>query len=450
MLEYITAEGEIGVAMKGRSLSADQAPHPPSIDAIARNLTTDVSQNCYAVKAAREGVAAGEDWQAVATDRFGYYAESRLQSLINMSGVVLHTGLGRARLADEVVYAIAEVAESHAALEFDTESGQRGDRQDHVRWLLQELTGAEDALVVNNCAAAVMLALASHGRGQSVLLSRGQIVEIGGQFRMPDIIEQSGCYLTEVGCTNKTHLSDYQNAMDAETGVILRCHQSNFAQVGFVSQPEPRELAELAHENGWIFIDDLGSGCLVDTIQYGLRKERTVREAIADGADLAMFSGDKLLGGTQAGIIVGNTGSIAALKKHPLARAMRIDKLSLAGLEATLRMYFEGRAQQIPIWRDCARTLDDIKSDCTALRKAWGSGSVEIGVTELGGGSFPGDGVRTWRFGLGVDDSKLMKNLRKAGVIGRIEAGQIWLDPRTATKDEVKVVCGVLKGLKDV
>jgi len=450
MLTDNTAAGTNEVALKGSSPGSNSSKYPPSVDAIARNLTTDPDEHGYAIKAAREGIAAGDEWQSVASKRFGLYANGSLKTLINMSGVILHTGLGRARLADEVVYTITEVADSHASVEFDLESGARGDRQEHVRWLLQELTGAEDALVVNNCAAAVMLALSAQGRGQVVLLSRGQVVEIGGQFRMPDIIEMSGCYLDEVGCTNKTHLSDYANAMEAETGVILRCHQSNFAQVGFVSQPEPSELAELAHSEGWLFIDDLGSGCLVDTTQYGLGRERTVWEAVADGADIAMFSGDKLLGGTQAGIIVGKLAVMASLKKHPLARAMRIDKLSLAGLEATLRMYFEGRAEEIPVWRDCAKTLDSVKQDCFKLRKVWGTGSVEMGDTELGGGSFPGDGVRTWRFGLGSDDSKLMKNLRTAGVIGRIQAGQIWLDPRTATQDEVKETCGVLKGLRNV
>lgn len=450
MLKDNTAAGTNEVALKGSSPSSDTNKYPPSVDAIARNLTSDSNEHPYAIKAARDGVASGDEWQSVASERFGLYVNGSLKTLINMSGVILHTGLGRARLADEVVYAVNEVADSHASVEFDLESGARGDRQEHVRWLLQELTGAEDALVVNNCAAAVMLALSAQGRGQVVLLSRGQVVEIGGQFRMPDIIEMSGCYLVEVGCTNKTHLSDYANGMDAETGVILRCHQSNFAQVGFVSQPEPSELADLAHSQGWLYIDDLGSGCLINTTRYGLGKERTVREAVADGADIAMFSGDKLLGGTQAGIIVGKSAVMESLKKHPLARAMRIDKLSLAGLEATLRMYFENRSEEIPVWRDCAKSMDEVKQNCFKLRKAWGTGSVETGVTELGGGSFPGDGVRTWRFGLGSDDPKLMKNLRTAGVIGRIQAGQIWLDPRTATQDEVKETCGVLKGLRNV
>lgn len=436
--------------MKGGSQSSRSRQYPPSVDAIARELTSNSEEHPYAIKAAREAVASGEQWHTVASERFAHYSNGTIKPVINMSGVILHTGLGRARLADEAVYAITEVADSHASVEFDLDSGSRGDRQEHVRWLLQELTGAEDALVVNNCAAAVMLALSAQGRGQVVLLSRGQIIEIGGQFRMPDIIELSGCFLVEVGCTNKTHLSDFASQMDADTGVILRCHQSNFAQVGFVSQPHPRELSELAHSQGWLMIDDLGSGCLVDTTQYGLSKERTVREAIADGADIAMFSGDKLLGGTQAGIIVGKSAVMAALKTHPMARAMRIDKLSLAGLEATLRMYFENRAEDIPVWRDCAKSLTEVKQDCFKLKKAWGAGTVEPGITELGGGSFPGDGVKTWRFGLGTDDSNLMKNLRQSGVIGRIESGQIWLDPRTTTPDEVKETCGVLKGLRNV
>jgi L-seryl-tRNA(Ser) seleniumtransferase len=430
-------------------VAKNEQSYPPSVDRLARLINDDADLHRYAVLAARSTVQLGSvDWELVARERFLAMVGSSLGPVINMSGVVLHTGLGRARLAAEVADAVAAVANSHTPVEFELESGERGDRQDHVRWLLQELTGAEDALVVNNCAAAVVLSLAAVGGGGPVLLSRGQMVEIGGHFRMPDIIKMSGCSLIEVGCTNRTHLKDFESAIGAERGLILRCHQSNFAQVGFVSQPEPKELAGLAKSRGWRFIDDLGSGCLVDTVGYGLPKERTLGEAIADGADLVLASGDKLMGGTQAGILLGSAEMIRACKGHPLARAMRVDKLTLAGLEATLRLYFEGREGAIPVWRACARALDDVKRDCQRLRRAWGRGVIEKGMTELGGGSFPGVGVPTWRFGLGSGDSSLARRLRLGGLIGRTEGGQIWLDPRTADGEEVREAGWILESIK--
>jgi L-seryl-tRNA(Ser) seleniumtransferase len=422
---------------------------PPSVDKLARLINDDPDLHGYAVLAAREALALGGDFEVEAMQSFVELVGPSLRPVVNMSGVILHTGLGRARLADEVVASIYDVAAGHSGVEFDLESGERGDRQNHVRWLLRHLTGAEDALVVNNCAGAVVLALSAVCAGSPVVLSRGEMVEIGGQFRMPDIIKMSGCELVEVGCTNKTHLRDFEAAMGQEAGAFLRCHQSNFAQVGFIGQPKHRELSELAHSRGWVMIDDLGSGCLVDTTRYGLPKERTVGEAISDGADLVLASGDKLLGGTQAGILVGSAEMIERCKRHPLARALRIDKLGLAGLEATLRLYFEKRENEIPIWGYCSRELEEIKRDCSRLKKAWGRGEISMGTTELGGGSFPGVGVPTWRFGLGTSNGELAKRLRLAGVIGRTESGQIWLDPRTCTLDEVKETCLVLELIRE-
>lgn len=422
---------------------------PPSVDALARKINDDSGLHGYAVRAAREAIAGSGDYESVATRKFYDYVGPSLGSVVNMSGVVLHTGLGRARLADEVAEAVFDVAAGHSDIEFDLESGERGDRQNHVRWLLQELTGAEDALVVNNGAAAVVLALSAVCAGAPVVLSRGQMVEIGGHFRMPDIIQMSGCQLVEVGCTNKTHLSDFAKVIGEERGAFLRCHQSNFAQVGFVSQPKPQDLADLAHQNEWAFIDDLGSGCLVDTTLYGLPQERTLKEAVADGADLVLASGDKLLGGPQAGILLGSKEMIGRCKGHPLARAMRVDKLTLSGLEATLRMYFEGREDEVPVWEACNRELAAIKRNCFRLKKAWGSGEVSESVTELGGGSFPGVGVPTWRFGLGTGDAGLAARLRQAGVVGRTENGQIWLDPRTATEEEIRETCWLLTTIRE-
>lgn len=423
--------------------------HPPSVDSLARSVNDDPCLHPYAVRAAREAVSHGDDYRARASEAFYRLTGPSLRPLMNFSGVVLHTGLGRARLAREAVDAALSVASSHSALEFDLESGERGDRQNHVRWLLQELTGAEEALVVNNCAAAVVLSVSAVASGAPVLLSRGQMVEIGGQFRMPEIVAMGGGRLVEVGCTNRTHLHDYAAAMGDEPGVVLRCHQSNFSQVGFVSQPLPSELAELSHAGGWRFIDDLGSGCLLDTTRYGLPKERTLAEAVTDGADLVLASGDKLLGGPQAGLIVGSQDLVAQCKRHPLARAFRIDKLTLAALEATLRMYFEGRSDEIPVWAACHRGLDDVKRDCQRLKKAWGSGSLALSTTELGGGSLPGVGVPTWRFGLGAGTDALAHRMRQAGLVGRKESGQLWLDPRTATGAEVTEARRILRTIRE-
>ncbi|MFM9872585.1 MAG: L-seryl-tRNA(Sec) selenium transferase [Fimbriimonadaceae bacterium] len=422
---------------------------PPSVDQLARQINDDPDLHGYAVLAARHAIAMGGDFETGAMQSFVNLVGPSLRPVINLNGVVLHTGLGRARMADEAVDAISAASENHSSVEFDLESGNRGDRQEHVRWLLKNITGSEDALVVNNCAGAVVLALSAICAGSPVVLSRGQMVEIGGQFRMPDIIKMSGCNLVEIGCTNKTHLRDFESVMGEESGAFLRCHQSNFAQVGFVSQPDERELAELAHSRGWMMIDDLGSGCLVDTTKFGLPKERTLAEAVADGADLVLASGDKLLGGPQAGILVGSADMIQRCKRHPLARALRIDKLCLAGLEATLRLYFEGRETEVPVWASCSRDIDGIKKDCLRLKKAWGRGEVAEGVTELGGGSFPGVGVPTWRFGLGTGNEELAKRLRLAGIVGRIESGQIWLDPRTTTPDEIRETCLVLELIRE-
>ncbi len=422
---------------------------PPSVDKLARKINDVPELHGYAVLAAREAVELGGEYESVANRKFLDLVGPSLDRVINLSGVVLHTGLGRARLASDARDAVTDASHGHSSVEFDLESGERGDRQNHVRWLLQNLTGAEDALVVNNCAGAVVLALSAVCAGSPVLLSRGQMVEIGGHFRMPDIIKMSGCELVEVGCTNKTHLRDFEIAMGDGSGAILRCHQSNFAQVGFVSQPSVKELAGLAHGRGWVMIDDLGSGCLVDTTRFGLPKERTIAEAVSDGADLVSASGDKLLGGPQAGILVGSKKMIERCKAHPLARALRVDKLCLAGLEATLRLYFEKRELEIPVWNYCSRELDAIKRACFKLKKSWGQGEVALGITELGGGSFPGVGVPTWRFGLGTGSPELAKRLRLAGIIGRTESGQIWLDPRTASNDEIKETCLILELIRE-
>ena len=352
-----------------------------------------------------------------------------------MSGVVLHTGLGRSRLAPAVAEAIRAAAEDHCSVEFDLDTGGRGDRQLHVREMLCHLTGAEDAMVVNNAAAALVLSLRALACEKEVLLSRGQMVEIGGSFRVPDIVRESGCRLVEVGTTNRTHLKDYK--VGPQTGAILICHRSNFEVVGFVSEPTLAELAGL----GVPVVDDMGTGCLVNLQKFGLTPTKTMSDSIRDGASLAIGSGDKLLGGPQAGIVVGKRELVQQIKGHPLARAVRVDKLTLAGLRATLALYTSGRELEIPTIKYLARSLEEVKLLAEALAGAIGSRArVEPSVCEIGGGSGPGTEVASYRVGIEVsspDDFARMLRQSTPAVIGRIEKGTFWLDPRTAEPQEV-------------
>jgi L-seryl-tRNA(Ser) seleniumtransferase len=377
-------------------------------------------------------------------------SRTSIRNVINATGVILHTGLGRARLAKEALEAIEEAAKGYAAVEFDLGDGQRGDRQDHVRHLLCQLTGAADALVVNNCAAALVLTLAAICKGKGVLLSRGQMVEIGGSFRVPEIIKESGCNLVEIGCTNKTHASDYALESD-NLGAILRCHPSNFRIIGFTSSPSIEELKPIAIRQNLLLIDDLGSGCTFDTTQYGLPKEPTMQESLRAGADVVLSSGDKLLGGPQAGLILGSKEALSKIKSHPLARAFRIDKLTLAALEATLRLWLQNRASEIPTIAALQKPLEEIRAHCDKIAAVWQDAVVEEGLTEVGSGSAPGVGIPTVRVGLRSQSAQaLAQQLRNlpTPIVGRTERDLVWLDPRTMADDEVEECCRQLEGIR--
>jgi len=276
-----------------------------------------------------------------------------LRPVVNATGVIINTNLGRAPLSTEALQAVQEIAQGYTNLEYDLDAGQRGSRHSHIHDLLCELTGAEAALVTNNNASAVLLGLITLAQGREVIISRGQLVEIGGGFRVPDVMRQSGCQLVEVGTTNRTRIQDYAVAITEKTAVLLSVHPSNFLITGFTESTPLHELTELAHKRGLLVMDDLGSGCLLPSERYGLAHEPTPQESITAGSDLVCFSGDKLLGGPQAGILVGKAEVIARLAKHPLMRAIRIDKMTLAALEATLRHYQRGQAEtHIPVWHD--------------------------------------------------------------------------------------------------
>lgn len=416
----------------------DVLANSPLLEHFSASVRTAAAKR--AVEELRIHMLAGKDVDLSRATEIAVSVASELSSpaihrAINMSGVVLHTGLGRSRLAPAVAEAIRAAAEDHCSVEFDLDTGGRGDRQLHVREMLCHLTGAEDAMVVNNAAAALVLSLRALACEKEVLLSRGQMVEIGGSFRVPDIVRESGCRLVEVGTTNRTHLKDYK--VGPQTGAILICHRSNFEVVGFVSEPTLAELAGL----GVPVVDDMGTGCLVNLQKFGLTPTKTMSDSIRDGASLAIGSGDKLLGGPQAGIVVGKRELVQQIKGHPLARAVRVDKLTLAGLRATLALYTSGRELEIPTIKYLARSLEEVKLLAEALAGAIGSRArVEPSVCEIGGGSGPGTEVPSYRVGIEVsspDDFARMLRQSTPAVIGRIEKGTFWLDPRTAEPQEV-------------
>jgi L-seryl-tRNA(Ser) seleniumtransferase len=401
-----------------------------------------------AVDAARTGGGAPPPagWEAAVRAAVARLAAPSLAPVINATGVVLHTNLGRAPLAPAAIAALARAGEGYTALEYDLGRGARGSRHAHCRDLLLELTGAADALVVNNAAGAVLLALSALARGGSAIVSRGELVEIGGSFRIPDIMARSGAALVEVGTTNRTHRTDYEAALTADSRLLLKVHRSNFQVTGFTADVPARELAEVAHARGALCLYDLGSGLLLDLSPWGLSGEPTVREAVASGADVVTFSGDKLLGGPQAGILLGSATAIAACRADPIARAVRADKLTLAALEATLALYRdpETARREIPVLRMLTEDLDALKRRAEALRNSVGKTAELIeGDSEVGGGSFPGAKLRTWLVAITtrhLTPDTCLTRLRSSDppVIARIAAGRVVLDPRTIFPHQVE------------
>ena len=403
-----------------------------------------------ALDLARQGILAGgacpptEELVEMARASLQALLRPTLRPVINATGVIIHTNLGRAPLSAEARAAMEAAARGYSNLEYDLEAGRRGSRYVHAEELLCRLTGAEAALVVNNNAGAVLLILSALARGGEVIISRGQLVEIGGGFRIPDVMRQSGARLVEVGTTNRTYLEDYEEAIGEDTALLMRVHRSNFRLTGFVHEPNLGELVELGKKHGLDVVDDLGSGALLDTSVYGLAHEPTVQESIAQGAALVSASGDKLLGGPQAGIIVGRGDLIARLKRHPLTRALRVDKTTLAGLQATLLHYLKGEAEEkIPVWRMIATPLEALQERAKAwaerLREAGIAASVVDGRSAVGGGSLPGETLPTKLVAIEADSpDELARRLRLGDppVIGRIEGDRLLLDPRTVLEGE--------------
>lgn len=374
-----------------------------------------------------------------------------LQAVINASGVVLHTNLGRAPLSRAALAAIQETAGSYSTLEFHLESGRRGSRAVHAEKLLTRLTGAPAALVVNNNAAAVLLALSALARRRRVVISRTQLVEIGGGFRIPEVMAQSGARLVEVGTTNRVHLADYEAALAEPAALVVRAHHSNFRIIGFTTEPDLAELVALAHRFEVPVLDDLGSGALLDTARYGISHEPMVQESLAAGADVVCFSGDKLLGGPQAGILVGRADLLNKIKKHPLARAVRADKLQLAALAATLEHYLKGEAErEIPIWRMIAAPTEDLRERAHAWQASLGRGEVVPVVSTIGGGSLPEESLPGYALALDVPrPDRFLARLRAAEppVIARVENDRVLIDPRTVLPEQTPLLLNVLQSL---
>ncbi len=370
-------------------------------------------------------------------------ATPALRRVINATGVIINTNLGRAPLSQAARAAAAELALGYSNLEYDLVSGDRGSRQAHVAGLLCELTGAEAALVVNNNAAATLVILSALAAGREVIASRGELVEIGGGFRVPDVMRQGGARLVEVGTTNRTRVSDYAQAIGPDTALLLTVHPSNFRIVGFTEAPSREDLAELAHQRHVPMVDDLGSGCLLPTERWGLGHEPTPMESLAAGADVVCFSGDKLLGGPQAGIVVGRKQALQRIEQHPLMRAVRIDKLTLAALEATLKHYRDGTAErEIPVWRMICETPEHLRDRVDQwVRQLLAHGVTAVamdGESAIGGGALPGATLPTVLCALrspwpDVEIAELAAGLRRGSppLATRVSRDQVLLDPRT-------------------
>ncbi len=427
---------------------------PLTLDAIRSTLDEVRAQFKLALpQGHRDDVSRAEGTKPEAglpsTDVIVAQAESHLQAwtaptllpVINATGVILHTNLGRAPLSEATIAAMKEAAENYSTLEYDLEKGQRGSRLIHAESILRKLTGAEAAVVVNNNASAVLLVLSTLANKKRVIISRSQLVEIGGGFRVPDVMKQSGAKLVEVGTTNKVRLSDYQEALEEPTALVMRAHRSNFKIVGFTEEPELKEIVDVTHRANVIVVDDLGSGALLDTAKYGFAHEPTVQESLAVGTDLVCFSGDKLLGGPQAGIILGKKLLIDKIKKHPLARAVRADKTCLAGVTATLLHYLKDEAErEIPIWKMMSLTLEQLKVRAEMWRDDLGKGDVIQSESTVGGGSLPEECISTYVLALTIKSpDKILKKLRKSHppIIARVENDTILFDPRTVLNDEL-------------
>lgn len=386
---------------------------------------------------------------AQAESHLASWTQVNLRPVINATGVILHTNLGRAPVSIATLKAMNDAAANFTNLEFDLSNGKRGSRLTHAESLLQKLTGSESALIVNNNASAVLLVLSALANRKQVVIARSQMVEIGGGFRVPDVMKQSGAKLVEAGTTNKVKLSDYRSAINDKTALVMRAHRSNFKIVGFTEEPDFSDIIKEAHNAGVIVVDDLGSGALVDTSKYGLAHEPTVQESMAAEADIVCFSGDKLMGGPQAGIIVGKKALLDKIRKHPLARAVRADKVCLAGVAATLIHYLKDEAEkEIPVLQMMSLKADQIQKRAEVWRNAIGQGDVIKSDSTVGGGSLPEESIPTYVLALSIKSpDSFLKKLRSANppLVARTSNNQVLLDPRTVFEDQDQILISIIR-----
>ena len=443
----------------------------PSVDSVLssrriRPLTEEYTWD-WVVNLVREGleeargavrmgaqVPSAEEIASSVAHRIGVLGQAYPRPVINATGVIIHTNLGRSPLSLEAVEAMIQASEGYTNLELELEEGKRSSRQTHVQPLLHQLTGAEASLVVNNNASAVLLGLSALARGKEVIVSRGEEVEIGGGFRIPDVLLQSGATLVEVGTTNRTYAEDYRAAITENTAALLKVHASNFRVDGFTHSAGAGELVEIGNQHGIPVLHDIGSGCVLETRDYGLAHEPTPQESIAAGVGLVFFSGDKLLGGPQAGIIAGKEELVGRLARHPLARAVRIDKMSLAALAATILHYVKGEAEQkVPTWRMISTSAGELEDRAYHWQTSLGSKALVLrSLSTIGGGSLPGETLDTWVLALECDNipggaQGVVQRLREHStpVIARIEEDRVILDPRTIFLEEEETLLRALK-----
>ncbi len=445
-LQTIPSIEQLLQTSKSRDLVSEYG-HPLTVDAL--RITLDEVRALLKLNPSAEPKT--ESILSEAESHLFAWTKPTLQTVINATGVILHTNLGRAPLSKATVAAMVEVSAGYSNLEFDLKTGKRGSRLDQVESILRKLTGVESAVIVNNNASAILLILCALASRKRVVIARSQLVEIGGGFRVPDVMKQSGAKLVEVGTTNKVHLSDYEDEL-SRAGLVMHTHRSNFKMVGFTEEPELKDIVTAAHKAGVIVIDDLGSGALIETANYDLAHEPTVQDSLAAGVDVVCFSGDKLLGGPQAGIIIGRADLITKIKKHPLARAIRADKICLAGIAATLLHYLKDEAvHEIPIWKMIAMSLDEVKARAEGWGRELGAGVVVESQATIGGGSLPGESLPSYVLTLSVKSpDKFLRKLREQNppIIARTENDKILFDPRTILIEQDRFLLSALHSLE--
>ena len=431
----------------------EQWPRPQVVEAVRAEL--DSARALFGAGNGADAAFAPADIAESAGHALNQQLQPSLRRVINATGVVIHTNLGRAPVSDATARAMSDAASGYSNLEYDLDAGGRGSRAEHLESLLQSLTGAEAGIAVNNNAAALYLVMAAWCNGRIVLVSRGQAVEIGGGFRIPDVLRDAGANLVEVGTTNRTRASDYAEVMNRDVAAILRVHSSNFRIVGFTEEPSLAELRAVADRNTrrlpTLLIDDVGSGCLLDTRQFGLAYEPRPQDSIDAGADLVLFSGDKLLGGPQAGLIIGKRAAVQRLRSHPLMRVLRPDKAAIAGLSATLQHYLLGDAvETVPIWRMIAADPDRLRQRAEQWRSAVGAGDIEPAESAIGGGSLPAETRPTFVWTSPhphpTDAARQLRE-RTVPIIARVEQDRLILDPRTVLPGEDADVIAALRQL---